>query len=119
VLPSTGRSDKRFHDSTCRVAAHRRREQEAAEREGTPVAPLAPEFEDALAAALAEPRLAAYLAHSARSNWRVAAWLLERRYPERWAPGQRSEAGAAAEHLLPAGRVNLDDLPLGSLRVVR
>ena len=45
---------------------------------------LRPEQEAALAAATSEPRLLALVAREAPTNWRAAAWMLERRYPERW-----------------------------------
>ena len=50
-----------------------------------------PELDEALERALSEPRLVAYIARAAGhpvSGWRAAAWLLERRFPERWAPGR-------------------------------
>jgi hypothetical protein len=119
LLPSTGRSDKRFHDSACRVVAHRRREQQAAERAVASVAPpLPPHLEAALAAAIGEVRLLALVAGEAKLNWRAAVWLLERQWPERWGP-----AGRASRPFAPAGPVALDDLEpgelSGGLRVVR
>ncbi|MGZ4254810.1 MAG: hypothetical protein ACXVS6_22675 [Solirubrobacteraceae bacterium] len=36
---------------------------------------------------LAEPVLVARVAQAAQHNWRAAAWLLERRHPERWGRG--------------------------------
>jgi hypothetical protein len=100
-LTGPGRSDRRYCDSRCRKQAFLRRQAEAQapeltqpelDRSGT--ATTAPSLdrealEQALQQALAEPRLVAYLAHAARSNWRAAAWLLERRYPERWGAGER------------------------------
>jgi hypothetical protein len=38
---------------------------------------------------LAEPRLVGEIAKASRSNWRAAAFLLERTYPERWAAATR------------------------------
>jgi hypothetical protein len=45
-----------------------------------------------LTKALAEDRLVALVAAAARGNWRAASWLLERRYPERWAADARRDA---------------------------
>ena len=39
----------------------------------------------ALEQLLAEPRLVAEIVKASKSNWRAAAYLLERTYPERWA----------------------------------
>lgn len=47
-----------------------------------PIPGLAPEA--VLEEALNEARLLAYIAKAAPTNWRAAAWLLERRHPERW-----------------------------------
>jgi hypothetical protein len=41
--------------------------------------------------ALSEPRLLVCIARAAPTNWRAAAWLLERRHPERWALGSEPE----------------------------
>jgi hypothetical protein len=66
------------------VAFRRRRaEREAPElREPAPDQQL--DREALLAEALSETRLVVYVAHAARSSWRAAAWMLERRYPQRW-----------------------------------
>jgi hypothetical protein len=50
----------------------------------------------ALAHALAEPRLVAEIVKASRSNWRAAAYLLERTYPEQWSPSYRE--APVAEH---------------------
>lgn len=45
-----------------------------------------------------EARNVALIARAATDNWQAAAWLLERRYPERWArPSQRGQQEPAAE----------------------
>jgi transposase len=46
----------------------------------------------------AESRQVAIIAQAARESWQAAAWLLERRYPERWARASQREkdAGEAA-----------------------
>jgi hypothetical protein len=49
------------------------------------------ELQAALARATEETRLVAYVASAASKNWRAAAWILERRYPDRWGRGQREE----------------------------
>jgi hypothetical protein len=55
----------------------------------------APDLEDAVARALAEPRLVGLIAREAARSWRAAAWLLERRYPERWAASRERVDEAA------------------------
>ena len=47
------------------------------------------ELELALGRATDEVVLVAQVAAAAKSNWRAAAWILERRYPERWARVRR------------------------------
>jgi hypothetical protein len=81
------RSDRRFCSTACRVAAYRRRQQPAAPPEPQP---LSPEMERVLAEATREERLLALVAHAARTNWRAAAWILDRRWPERWGRQPRS-----------------------------
>jgi hypothetical protein len=58
---------------------------------GPELAPVVPIGDDehvreVIGRAIAEERLVAYVAQAARSNWRASAWLLERRYPQRWGP---------------------------------
>jgi hypothetical protein len=51
---------------------------------------LTPEQQAVLDAATSEATLVARVAQAAASgNWRASAWLLERRFPQRWAPRQR------------------------------
>ena len=38
--------------------------------------------------ALSEDTLLIPIVHAARTQWRASAWLLERRYPERWGHGE-------------------------------
>src|SRR6478752_1613796 len=82
---NSGRPDRRHHNDTCRQRAlrRRRREREAAAADRA-VDGLRPEQTAALEAAIAEPRLVALVAREAPANWRAAAFLLERQYPERW-----------------------------------
>jgi hypothetical protein len=85
-LPIGSRPNRLHHNGRCRVAALRRRR-----REAQPVVPgLAPEIEAALERATSEARLVALIAQAAsKGNWRAAAFILERRYPERWARRER------------------------------
>jgi hypothetical protein len=68
---------------------------------------LPPEIEQALARATREERLVALVAQAAAKNWRVAAWLLERRFPERWGP-ERLRARDVAP--TPSTTSEIDDL---------
>jgi len=77
------------------------------------------EFAEALtrARARAEMREVLLIVQHAKSDWRAAAWMLERRRPERYGRRQR------VEHITPDGplRVNLTlltDAELTSLRAV-
>jgi hypothetical protein len=79
VLASTSRPDRVFCSATCRSAAYRARQ--AAES-------LAPAELARLADAL--PPAVAGITQAARVDWRAAAWLLERRWPERWAELERA-----------------------------
>ena len=47
---------------------------------------LSPELAEALARATREERLVALVNDAATTNWRAAAWILERRFPQRWGP---------------------------------
>jgi hypothetical protein len=52
------------------------------------------ELTERVDAAIVEPRLVALVARASASNWRAAAWILERQYPTRWGPqrlAQRDE----------------------------
>jgi hypothetical protein len=75
-----GRTDRRYCSGACRVAAHRR-----AHRPPAPRTDLA-ELVAALDATTSEVALTAGVMMAARQDSRAAAWLLERRHPERWAP---------------------------------
>src|SRR4051812_21765483 len=85
-LPAGSRPNRSHHDGACRVRALRSRR-----REAEAVVPgLPPEVAEALERATAEPRLVALVAKAAgHGNWRAASWMLERRWPERWAPRRR------------------------------
>jgi hypothetical protein len=84
-LSGTGRSDRRHHNATCRKRAYLARERPAPElHEPAPPAHQL-DAQSVLAEALSEPRLVASVAKAAAmGQWRAAAWLLERRHPERW-----------------------------------
>ena len=73
-----GRSNRRHHDARCRKAAYTRRQRE---RQAPGLAERNP----------SEVDLVEYVARGGQTNWRAAAWLLERRYPERWGPGAEPE----------------------------
>jgi hypothetical protein len=81
------RPNRRYHDARCRKAAFLRRQHE---RE-MPVSTMGLDREAVIEEALSEPRLVVYIAKAAQTNWRAAAWLLERRYPQRWAYGSQPE----------------------------
>ena len=91
-LPLLARPDRRFHGAACRKRAARKRDRVAVEQQN----PL-DDLQLVLLRALDEERLVAYIATQARSQWRAAAWLLERRYPSRWA----SRRGVDEDELAP------------------
>jgi hypothetical protein len=97
-LSTYSRASRKFCSPTCRSAAARERERPRAPVSspeppaGVPALAVLPErgeLEAALERALSETRLVATVAAHANSrsttSWRAAAWLLERRYAERWA----------------------------------
>jgi hypothetical protein len=94
-LPTLARRNRRYCDARCRRRAFEERHAPDAP-ELAPVVPFAAITEDEhvqelLARVLAEERLVAQVAAGAKTNWRAAAWLLERRYPERWGPVRRQD----------------------------
>ena len=91
------RRNRRYHGPRCRKAAYLRRQHERETAESVPTPGLDPQA--VLAEATSEPRLLIYVAQAARSNWRAAAWLLERRWPERWARGGESELAPPTDPL--------------------
>ena len=77
--------------------------------------------EAVLAEAISETRLTLQVAVAARHSWQAAAWLLERKFPERWArpparePGRQDEsaANAAAEKQVERWLALVPDPPTG------
>jgi hypothetical protein len=103
-LPALARSNRRYCcDARCRRQAYElRRAEPEPEPELAPVVAITndAQAEELLARVLDERRLIALVATGAKTNWRAAAFLLERRYPERWAPVRRS--AMEPEPVLPA-----------------
>src|SRR4051812_43385187 len=82
-----GRADKVFCSSACRVAAFRDR---------PPRGELV-RLVDAVAdnrEARLEAVLLAAVSRAAEDDWRASAWILERRYPDRWGKADRDDGGA-------------------------
>lgn len=69
-------------------------------------------FADAVEAAQAEAeaRDVTVISQAALADWKAAAWLLERKYPKRWAPRQ------TIEHELRKQEAELTDVALDRLR---
>ena len=67
------------------AAGYERRRRAAREPTVEPAPVLLAELEAAVERATDEVRLVAIVAAAAPTNWRAAAWLLSRRWPERWA----------------------------------
>jgi hypothetical protein len=86
-LPALARRNQRYCDARCRRRAFEERHAPAPP-ELAPVLPIGDDehIRELLARATSEERLVAHVAAAARTNWRAAAWILERRHPERWAP---------------------------------
>jgi hypothetical protein len=94
-LGSTSRPDRRYCGAACRQRAYddrRRAAREPAGHESVTVEPspaqLA-ELERVLERATSEVVLVGIVAKAASTNWRAAAWLLSRRWPERWGSVRR------------------------------
>jgi hypothetical protein len=94
-LPATARRNRRYCDARCRRRAYEERHA-ATVAELEPVSPVGDitsdeHLQELLGRVIAEERLVALVAAGAKSNWRAAAWILERRYPERWGPARRPD----------------------------
>jgi hypothetical protein len=91
-LPALARRNRRYCDARCRRRAYEERHAPTPELPASlaPVLPIGEDeqahVEELLRRVLAEERLVAQVAAGAKTNWRASAWLLERRYPERWGP---------------------------------
>jgi hypothetical protein len=102
-LPELSRSNRRYCDARCRRRAHERRhapldeaDSELPREQLAPVVPISDGsgLAEAVERATSETRLTGLVAAEAgRGNWRAAAWILERRYPDRWAPIRRRPDG--------------------------
>jgi hypothetical protein len=102
-LPATGRSDRRYCDARCRRRAFE--ERHAAAPELAPVVPLSEDeqhVQELLGRVLREERLIGLVAAGAKTNWRAPAWILERRYPERWGPVRPQEEPEPAPPIVRA-----------------
>lgn len=117
-LDGEGRADRRYHDMSCRKAAYRRRQREARAASPdevglggiTPQTSAAPPLdpEAVVAQALGETNLLIPVVRAARNgSWRAAAWLLERKYPERWARGAEHEPPAEEQSAVVARILSL------------
>jgi hypothetical protein len=91
-LPALSGRNKRYCDARCRRRAFEQRHR--GEPELAPVVQISDDAQaqELLARVIAEPRLVGLVAVAAKTNWRAAAFILERHYPERWAPVRRPQA---------------------------
>lgn len=80
------RADRRFCATACRVSAHRARRRPAS---GLDLRKL--DLDEHLARA--EAGIVASIARAAEADWQAAAFLLERRFPERWGKPRERRAG--------------------------
>jgi hypothetical protein len=94
-LGSTSRPDRKFCGHACRQAGYHRRRRAAVPKSaaGEPAVEPCPaqlaELERVLERATSEVVLVGIVAKAASTNWRAAAWLLSRRWPERWGSVRR------------------------------
>ena len=79
VIAATARGDRRFCSTACRMRAHRRRHglrSVSRDQLELLIAGVEPP--------LAESALVEGIARAARDDWKAAAYILSRRWPERW-----------------------------------
>jgi hypothetical protein len=88
ALPVPSSPKRRYCSNACRQRARRRRQL------GERVADLIVDGLPDDLELLSEPRLVRMVALAGQTEWRAAAWLLERLYPERF--GRRTGKAAAA-----------------------
>jgi hypothetical protein len=91
LIATTSRPQRRYCSAACRQSAYERR------RRWRSVAVISPseatDIERILASATSEERLVLQVAAAAaKGQWRASAWLLERRWPERWGPPEKRSA---------------------------
>jgi hypothetical protein len=92
LLASTSRADRVFCSDACRMAAHRRR----LAPQPTPPAELE-RMSYAVPPTAAEVALLAGITQAAAEDWRAAAWVLSRRWPERWSPAERGAVSSSCD----------------------
>jgi hypothetical protein len=80
TLPALARPNRRYCNSACRLLAFRQRHGSGTIRH-TVLDRLA-----SAGGALSEPRLLAGIQEAAQHDWQAAAWVLSRRWPQRWGP---------------------------------
>jgi hypothetical protein len=110
LLASTSRPDRRFCSPACRQRAYDERRRAADHRGNRPAPALLAELEAAVERATDEVRLVAIVAAAAPTNWRAAAWLLSRRWPERWGARRPVEAEPAPPASEPDEFGELDEI---------
>jgi hypothetical protein len=95
LLASTSRPDRVYCCSGCRVAAHRARRHAGGPERRLRLA----ELVDSLEPHIAELALVDGISKAAAEDWRAAAFLLSRRFPQRWAARRRDELDGIDDEL--------------------
>jgi predicted nucleic acid-binding Zn ribbon protein len=101
LIASTRRPDRKFCGAACRQAAYERRRGKVTRARETssdrdPGATLL-EFERARDQGREEEFLVGLIVKAAETQWRTAAFVLERRFPSRWAVVRRGENRPSSE----------------------
>jgi hypothetical protein len=78
-IPVSSRADRRYCSTRCRVLAFRQRH-----GSGT-IRPAVLDRMAETAGPLSEPALLRGIERAAADDWQAAAWVLSRRWPQRWA----------------------------------